>query len=316
MQNPKFWQTKNIISVCLLPLSAVYYCLMQVDKFIKKQNCYISKLPVISVGNITVGGSGKSPVVSFIAEELIKNGETVAILSRGYGVNIKTSKQVDINDSATEVGDEPLMLKRQNPKAQIWVGSKRKQSAKLAEKAGASCILLDDGFQHWAINKDIDIVLIDKIQVFGNGFMLPAGCLREPKSALKRADFVISMNGKSKYSQISLNLSVNKGDIAKLKGKKLLAFTAIAQPNKFFNSLSDCGLEIVETMEFSDHHFFTTKELEEIKNIAKNKGLTIVTTAKDAVKLNKYFCDVVKVNITGDKEILMAQIEKVINEKN
>lgn len=315
MQAPKFWQSKNVISCFLWPLSGVYYCALKLDRFIKRCNRYQSDLPVISVGNITVGGSGKSPVVAFIAEELIKQGEVVAILSRGYGVNISTSKQVQPNSKVNEVGDEPLMLKHQLPQAQVWVGSNRKQSAKLAEKAGATCILLDDGFQHWSLTRDVNIVLLDSKQGVGNSFMLPAGCLREPVSSLKRANFIISMNGKSDLTELSLNLLVDNYDIEVLKNKNVLAFSSIAIPDKFFDSLKQSGINVVDTQSFPDHHFFTDKELNDLQNVAELKGLTLVTTAKDAVKLPPDWCNIVKVNVQGDIEILMAQIDKAIKQK-
>jgi tetraacyldisaccharide 4'-kinase len=315
MKAPSFWYKKNIISYCLWPLSLVYYVLLNVDRAIKCCMAYRSTLPVISVGNITVGGSGKSPVVGYIAKKLIDQGEEVAILSRGYGAKIAKSRQVQSTDGALEVGDEPLMLKQQLPQAQVWVGSNRKDSARKAEKAGATCILLDDGFQHWSLKRDIDIVLIDALQGMGNGFMLPAGCLREPAWALKRADIIVGMEEENRFSNISLNLSVNNSDIRRLKDKKILAFSGIGVPKKFFASLVESGLRVVAAKSFPDHYFYTEEDLKALKKQAEADNLTLATTAKDAVKLPEGYAEVVDVQITGDTAALMDAVTAAIIEK-
>jgi tetraacyldisaccharide 4'-kinase len=288
---------------------------MQIDKTLKRFNTYQSELPVISVGNLSVGGSGKSPVVGFIAKCLIQEGETVAILSRGYGASIKDNQQVSCEDNATDVGDEPLMLKRQIPEAQVWVGSNRVKSAKLAEQSGATCLILDDGFQHWALKRDMDIVLVDSIQGVGNGYMIPAGCLRESTKALKRADLIIGMNGENSLSGITLNLSVNKDDVASLTDHDVLAFTGIGIPEKFFNTLTENGINPAVTQVFPDHHYYTNEELDSLKKQADYQNLILVTTAKDSVKLPKGFCTVVNVDITGDTTALMDAVTFAIREK-
>lgn len=312
---PDFWQHKGIVSYLLWPFSIVYYLLMKLDRLMKSQKQYVSTLPVISVGNITVGGSGKSPVTAFIAEKLLKQGEKVAILSRGYGAEIQGNKQVESSNRPVDVGDEPLMLKKQLPKAQVWVGKDRAKSAQLAQEAGATCLLLDDGFQNWRLARDVDIILLDSMQGVGNGFMLPAGCLREPVSAMERADIKVAMNGDMPRTDISLNLMVNNKDIRALKGRKVLAFSGIGIPEKFFNSLRNAGIVIVGDETFPDHHLFSDEELTKLKNRAEKLGAVLVTTLKDAVKLPENFAQVVHVGVEGDVKQLMQQINTAIEAK-
>ena len=249
---------------------------------------YKVNVPVICIGNLTAGGSGKTPTAISIANILKQTGKNPFFISRGYGGTLQdTVVNVDIN-SATEVGDEPLLLARC---AGVVVNHKRDDAARKAIEEGADIIIMDDGFQNPLLYKNKSILVIDGAVGLGNQFPIPAGPLREFfNSGIKRADAVIIL-GKDKLNIADklVNLPIFKGHIVPQKPQliadKTIAFAGIGRPEKFYASLAECGVNVIKTYSFPDHHFYTENELQNIINEAENCGADIFTTAKDMVKI-------------------------------
>lgn len=250
-------------------------------------------LPVVSVGNITAGGTGKTPFVKLLAEELSQKFK-VAILSRGYqSISEKTGDVTQVS-SQTEVlscGDEPYWLARYLPQVQVWVGKNRTKSARCAKEKGAEVILLDDGMQHRQLKRDVEIVLVDGEDPFGKGFFLPRGLLRDSPERLKNADVVVVIQ--PALDGIEKELShLTKAPIifaervteTSLKGKKVAVFCAIGKPQKFLQSVRQAGGEIVASFFKPDHDSFSAEELQ--KFAQESTADALVCTEKDQVKLN------------------------------
>ena len=263
---------------------------------------------VISVGNITTGGVGKTPIVSAITQYYINKDEKVAVITRGYGGKLSNKKVNLISDgvniyyTAEDSGDEAYWHAINNPMSCVLTCKNRVKAAKYAsENLGCSVIILDDGFQHRHIARDLDIVLVDSELGFGNEKLLPAGPLREGKEAFKRADKLVVVNKGSdreraeKYSKIlnkKLNLpstvcniepdfiyNISSGERL-ASGEAVTAICAIGQPEQFFKFLEN-KFEIIQKKTFEDHHLYKKSEIDCIKGI-------IVTTEKDAVKLGNF----------------------------
>lgn len=263
---------------------------------------------VISVGNITVGGTGKTPTVIMLANLLKERGYRPTVLSRGYGgknrnpVNVISAGNNLLMDTSV-AGDEPVLIAKSAKGVPVITGPKRYLTGKYAiDHLGTDVLILDDAFQHRSLFRDIDVVLLDGKKPFGNGFLLPRGGLREPAKALKRADITV-LTGTDRQEENKLPpvpifrgyhrpkdlVKGNKDDIHPLeylKGKKVCAFAGIAKPESFRKTLNSLGGEIVAFIPFPDHHRYTTGDLEEIKKASLNSSAEIiVTTEKDGIKL-------------------------------
>ena len=317
-KTPMFWQKKGLLSYLLWPLSGLYRVGTCVDRFLKQKEQYRPSIPVISVGNINVGGSGKTPIVSMLAEHFTEKGYTVAIICRGYGAQIHTSHQVVKGDNSTKVGDEPYMLFKQKTAAQVWIGRDRRESAKNAEKNGATLIILDDGFQHWRLARDVNIVAMGPGGI-GNGFVLPAGPLRELEDSLSRADLVVSLKSQGFTTPLSHNVQVERGlnsaDVAPLLGRDVFAFCGIGHPQQFYKQLAEAEVKVVGRKTYPDHYPYNENDLRELVNRAS--GAQLVTTEKDAVKLSADFSKRVRVvrpsfDENSRKEII-AMVEKLLS---
>ncbi|HSX12588.1 MAG TPA: tetraacyldisaccharide 4'-kinase [Rhabdochlamydiaceae bacterium] len=262
-------------------------------------------LPVISVGNIVAGGTGKTPFVRLLAQELMKMG-TVAIVSRGYRSAIEESGKVaklDHSSSPQLFGDEPVFLARKLTEALVFVGKKRVQSVREAAKQGAELILLDDGMQHRKLARDIEIVVMDGEDLFGKGFYLPRGFLRDSPKRLAEADFIVVNSVKNETAWNELRAEIKKWSNApvigvwpqtlnhrEIKGKKVGVFCAIARPERLMRTIENIGTTIVEKMTALDHTTFTQKQLSHFSDICKQQGATLlVCTEKDAVKYLEQF---------------------------
>lgn len=262
---------------------------------------------VISVGNLTTGGVGKTPIVAEIAKYYTKTGKKVAIISRGYGGKL-SNKNTNVISNEKEVffpadlaGDEPFWLANQG--FTVITGKNRVKSANYAiENLGAQIIILDDGFQHRKIHRNLDLVLIDSEKVFGNEKILPAGPLREATEAFKRIDKLIVVSKSTdhtraqKFAKIMGKKLKKDAYVAKTEpdfcynlitkekfepqNEKFIAISAIAQPKQFYNFLKD--FDIIKTIDFDDHHNYTQ---EDVENLKKQEIHNIITTEKDAVKL-------------------------------
>ncbi len=265
---------------------------------------------VISVGNITVGGTGKTPLVIYIAKILAEQGEKVCILTRGYGrknanERLLVSDGENILANVEMSGDEPFESAEKLLGTSAVLADKNRASAGTwaIKNLGITAIILDDGFQHIQLQRNLNIVCIDATNPFGNGKLLPAGILREPLESLKRADAIVVTrvnlipNSKfqipnfkfqiSDYTDapifISRNITNRK---SKIENRKCLAFCGLGNPENFFSQLRQDNFNLVETKIFRDHHDYSQQDADEIEHIAKMRNAEILlTTAKDAVKL-------------------------------
>lgn len=263
--------------------------------------------PVISVGNLRVGGAGKTPVVAYVARLLAGEGERPAILSRGYARQ-RSAEGVTVVSAGTEItadldvaGDEPLMLARALPGVSVLVGADRFLSGRLAEeRLGATVHILDDGFQHLALARDVDLLLVDEADLSDR--LLPAGRLRETIDAASRADAVLSpaVAPRERMRQalgvdtvfgfsraIGAPCWLDDGAAAELsRADPVLAVAGIARPERFFGDLRDAGWRVVGVRAFRDHHPFSHADLESLLTEVRATGATaVVTTEKDAVRM-------------------------------
>ncbi len=291
MRAPKFWnQDKGFLIALAKPAAAVYRFLGR--RRVKKKG-YKAAMPVICVGNIFVGGVGKTPVCLALGNLLHEKGKSFYYLNHGY----KAEKQEVLVDkrthSAYDVGDEALLLTEVAP---TIVSSNRAKGAKIAEKWGAKALIMDDGFQNPKLKKDFSFVVIDGKKGFGNGLVLPAGPLREkPMDGLKRANAII-LAGEDTWGvrfyleRKGVNLPILTGHfqldntvVSMFKGQQVCAFAGLGNPQKFYDSLTAAGIIVAKTQDFPDHYHYTRFDIERLKE--KAKGLPLLTTEKDGVKL-------------------------------
>ena len=312
-----------VIKSALFILSLVYGIIIRVlifgSSFVQKR----FNLRIISVGNITVGGTGKTSLVELISRYLKGRGNSLAILTRGY-----KRKGLDY------AGDEPRMLAKNLEDTPVIIDKNRARSARRAVREyNCDTAILDDGFQQWHIKKDLDIVVIDSLNPFGNRHMLPRGLLREPLSSLKRGDiFVLSKTNfvsRGDLDKIRLSLvkynprgliveSIHKPvgfynikepgkllSLVCLKKEKVVLLSGIGDPVSFLKTISGLGVGVGLELVFSDHHYYTVREIEVIADRARRSGLKfIVTTEKDAARISEE-----AISILGDLEILILRIE-------
>lgn len=326
IKTPKFWfKNKNEINSLLFTLKPFSKIWEFVTQF-RLSNGLWEKMPipVICVGNITVGGSGKTPVTMALQLLLKDMGLRACVISRGYGGKIKYPHYVTKNDTFYKVGDEPIMLSR---KGKVIVSRIRKEGIIKAFKDGFDIVILDDGYQNSKINKDLSLVVVDSEILFGNEFIFPMGPLREPiKSGLSRADAIIFVENnykknvskkeklKREYKIPIVEGFIKKKNILKNnQNKKVLAFCGIAFPNKFFNTLKNIGYDVVNTKVFPDHYPYKLNDIIKLKNYAKNYDLKLITTEKDIVRIPKKFhsfIDKIEINFQFKDSII---IKKMIN---
>lgn len=261
---------------------------------------------VICVGNLTMGGSGKTPVVAHILDRLTAMDVTAHALSRGYGGRLKGPCQaVPERHTAADTGDEPLLLARHAP---VWISRDRAAGAIRAIIDGAEAIVMDDGFQNPALHKDLSLVVIDGETGWGNGRVFPAGPLREPvTTGLSRADAVVVMvtgpEDTPDYDRLGLEDLQKPVLRAWLEPADppppgpLVAFAGIGRPEKFFDAIRRQGGDLVDTAGFADHHVYTARDLDRLADLAESHDATLVTTEKDAVRLPAGFREKVWVSV-------------------
>jgi tetraacyldisaccharide 4'-kinase len=273
---------------------------------------------VISIGNITLGGTGKTPLVEYIARYLVEENIDVGILSRGYKRRDNSRQQVIVSNgekviaSVDEAGDEPFMLAQKLQGVKVVVGADRYQSGRLAERElGCDVLILDDGFQHLSLKRDLNILVLDATDPFGGGEMVPYGKMREPIYALRRAQAIIVTRADRPFDQgelyrvldgLGMNVPIifayhdivglrdlatgKPAPIRTLNGAKAGVFCAIGNPQVFIEDLQWHQAEIVSEHVFTDHHQYTQADIDRIVSEAKASGASfLVTTEKDAVKL-------------------------------
>ena len=301
----------------LQPSALVYGFCLFLREFLYRAGVFTSKrvsAKVISIGNITLGGTGKTPAVMALAKRLRGEERKVAVLLRGYKGRLENKGGVVSDGSSIllspeEAGDEAYLLAERLPQVPVLVGKKRIKSARIATtKFGAEVLILDDGFQHRRLSRDLDIVLIDAANPFGSCRLFPCGILREPLSALSRADvFLLTRTDeavnkeevKKKLLKINprapiiesvhkpvsfLDKEGGEHPLAVIKDKKVLALSGIGHPESFERALRNLGAKEVVSLRYPDHHFYGERDIKEIKEKAKGSEL-LVSTEKDKVRL-------------------------------
>jgi tetraacyldisaccharide 4'-kinase len=285
----RHWYRRGALAWLLWPASVVFHIVVVIRRLLYRLGLLKSAhpgLPVIVVGNLVAGGSGKTPLVLWIAEFLKGKGWSPGIVSRGYGARPGAPRAATIASPAAEVGDEPILLARRSG-CPVWVGEDRVRVIELlrAQHPEVDVLVLDDGLQHYRLRRDVEIAVVDA-RGFGNGFLLPAGPLREPPSRLKSVGAVVShassTNGYSmKLEGDVLHCMTDASDrrpAAAFAGQKVHAVAGIGDPNRFFLHLARLGMKPLPHP-FPDHHPFTPQELD------FGDGLPVMLTEKDAVKL-------------------------------
>jgi len=317
LKAPKFWSQKkdSYLSRSLYPLSLLFRLGTKVRNFASTSKK--SPLPVICIGNIVVGGAGKTPVSLKIGKMLIKAGYKPHFISKGYAGIIKTSTLVESWHSPTSVGDESILLSKVAP---TWIGKNRNKSGEYAKMQGGDCLIMDDGFQNPRIYKDFSIIVINASQEFGNKRVMPSGPLRESiKMGLTRTNLVVIIGDTADDLKklipnhipiMSAKFIINKENKI-FKGQKITAFAGIAYPEKFFTSLAEQGAQIVKEVIYPDHHIYLENDLLNLAEIANKTQSILVSTQKDFVRIPKSYRSLVNTlegEIVFDNEELLLKI--------
>lgn len=296
---PHFWYSNDketespTLSKLLTPFSYLYRGLAYIDRITTLEKK--SPIPVICIGNLTMGGAGKTPTSRAILELVKEHGKypTPCFLMRGYGGNHKGPIEVDTNSHTSwDVGDEALMQARYAP---VIISADRHKGALLAKKRGYDLIIMDDGFQNPKLKKDLSFIVVDGGFGFGNGMCFPSGPLREPvKQGAKRASAAIIINRTSdtdvkalgQLKQYNATIQV-ESTIATEENRNVVAFAGIARPEKFFNTLEAHGYNLYAHYSFPDHHTYTHDEIKRIESRAEEGEVGLITTEKDWVRLSE-----------------------------
>lgn len=290
----KHWYAKSPLTLLLTPLSWLYCLAVMVRRGLYRLGIFKSRnvdVPVVVVGNITVGGTGKTPLVIWLVQLLREAGYQPGVASRGYGGEAQRwPQQVRVDSDPDMVGDEPVLIARRC-RCPVAVAPDRVTAAEsLVEHAYCDIIVCDDGLQHYALKRDVEIVVIDDVRRFGNGHCLPAGPLREPPRRLKQADYVVA-NGLAGAGEIAMRLAPGvfrnladeqlTADREMFKGRRLHAVAGIGHPARFFTQLRGLGLDVKEHA-FPDHYRFHAGDLD------FGDDMPVVMTEKDAVKCRRF----------------------------
>lgn len=283
------FNSKNTTSNILYPLSWVYTLAHKIQCTINRP--YKASVPVICIGNVTVGGTGKTPTCRAVLQHMAYKKPVV--VSRGYGGNITAPTIVDNNlHTHAQVGDEPLMLSKN---ATVVVSKNKKQGIKFAERLGADVIILDDGLQNPTVYKDIVVVVVDGYRGFGNGRILPAGPLRESqKKPLQNAHMILVTGVQGDTYESLKNTYGDKVIFAKYTPLKLpfsgrqsvVPFAGLGNPDKFFETVRQCGYPIRAKLSYPDHHTYTDGDLQDLRSVSATAQAKLITTEKDFMRLS------------------------------
>ncbi|MHA7901129.1 MAG: tetraacyldisaccharide 4'-kinase [Henriciella sp.] len=296
MREPRFWardvdpksrEAAPFMRFLLTPLAALYAHITA--RRIRNTSPTRVTAKVICVGNLTAGGVGKSPVVAHLRTLItVRYGSRVATLSRGYKGKLKGPVQVDpAQHDSVDVGDEPLMMARSG---ESWIGADRATAGLAMSDAGVEVILMDDGHQNPGLHKDLTFIVVDAMAGFGNGYVIPKGPLREQVDAgLSRADAIVLLGeGDAPRILFESGLPILRAKITpaeKPDAKPYVAFAGIGRPEKFFDTLTELGLDVRDAVPFPDHHTFDKSDFKYLRQLAVERSATLITTEKDFVRL-------------------------------
>ena len=306
ISKPNFWQKRlHIITILLTPFSLIFLLISKFKKYFISENQF--SIPIICVGNIYIGGTGKTPLAIKIADEINYNLKP-AIVKKFY----KSHK------------DEHLLIK--NKFKDLFLNFKRSDGIKEAIKKKFNLIILDDGFQDYSIKKNLNILCFNSKQLIGNGMLFPSGPLREEFASIKRAKIIV-INGnrnelfEEKILKISKDIQIfyskyNPINLNEFKDKKILAFAGIGNPENFFDTLKNNNLDLKKTISYPDHYNFTKSELEKIVDISKKDNLEILTTEKDFYrikdfKIEQIKCFKIELEILNNKKFISQIIKNI-----
>ena len=287
----KIWKSKNFLSLLLFPFSILYYLCFIIYKISNKEKkCNI---PVLCVGNITLGGAGKTPTVIEIRHILTKNFKKIFVLTRGYKGTAKGPLIVSKDHSFHEVGEESLL---HSHFGLTCVSKKKFSGAKFCEAQGGELIIMDDGLQSIDIKKNCKVLVIDSDYGFGNKNIFPSGPLRETiSSGIKNCDLILIIGNNSNILKKNMIpkqkvfMAKKEISIESCKNKNLFVFSALGNNTNFHNSLLHSGFTIKRIKSFSDHYIFKKNDILSILNLAKKENLTVVCTKKDYIKVPEEF---------------------------
>lgn len=322
MREPRFWardvdpksrEAAPLMRFLLTPLAELYAYITA--RRIKTRSPTQVTAKVICVGNLTAGGVGKSPVVAHLRARIETQYKLrVATLSRGYKGKLKGPLQVDpATHSSADVGDEPLMLAHTG---ESWIGADRAAAGHAMSDAGVDLILMDDGHQNPGLHKDLSLIVVDAMAGFGNGYVIPKGPLREKVApGLSRADAVILLGeGNAPKILFESGLPMLRAKIApaeKPEAKPYVAFAGIGRPEKFFDTLTELGLDVRDAVPFPDHHAFDKSDLKYLRQLAAERSATLITTEKDFARLTpeqRRDVDVLPIKLQFDEPELLDKL--------
>lgn len=295
LHTPRFWQTNNWLAQLMQPLAALYVAIGKLRMALSRRR--IGPVPVICIGNVVAGGAGKTPTTQAILRLLQDWGVSPFVVARGYGGRLKGPVRVDIaTHGPADVGDEPLMHAGVAP---TIISRNRYLGVKAAAQAGARVVLMDDGLQNSTLSPNFSFLVLDGVYGLGNGYVMPAGPLREPlKQAVQRVDAAILI-GEDKHGlaarvpsyipTLRAHIEPDANAARLLKGCKVIAFCGLARPEKFFDTMRAIGAEVIETIAFPDHHLYQADDLQELIDHARSIPAYLVTTQKDWVNIPTRF---------------------------
>lgn len=328
----KHWYLKSdlLLTILLLPLSLIYELIITIRRYLFKLKLKPAtrlSVPVVIIGNISVGGAGKTPLTKYLAQTLSAQGIKVGIILRGYKSSTTAAKIVSAQDDSHEVGDEALIYAQAGHR--VAIGAKRVAAGKLLLRQfpDTQLILADDGMQHYYLARDLEICVVDSSRMFGNQQVLPLGPLREPMSRLNRVDALV-VNGN--YNHTSLDqilrpyqkpiyyqelefihffnpVTQTIASVAEIKNTSIMAMAAIGNPGRFFDYLEQLGLKINQWQAFPDHYHYQAADI--------NPKYAIITTEKDYTKLAQFKADNIWIAVVQAKlnnEKLIASIKDLI----
>ncbi len=283
MKTPSFWyQPPRFLSTFLWPLSWIYGKGGKTLSLLKKSHRF--PVPILSVGNIVCGGAGKTPLAIALARLLQTRGINVHFVTRGYGGTQKGPLKINPSyHTSVEVGDEPLLLAQQAP---TWIAKERPLGVQKAMEEGAHLIILDDGHQTSGLYKDLSFVVVDLLQRFGNGYVIPAGPLREDLAeGLKRSDALIGIGEGEIVTDQPFFRARSVPHPLIIPSNRVIAFCGLGFPQKFYKTLQDLEVDLIAIKSFPDHYRYQKEDLVRLQKMANENHAVLVTTQKDKVKI-------------------------------